>query len=73
MTVVEELIEHIKTLAEINDPLRNDIEANIQIWLIKEKKQIVDAYNADLYGGLSGQRKFNDGDDYYNDTFGDSV
>lgn len=43
MTVVQELIEYIKTHTNLNDPLRNDIEADIQIWLNKEKKQIVDA------------------------------
>jgi hypothetical protein len=35
-----------------------------------EKERIIKAYNEDLYGGLSGHRKFNDGEDYYNETYG---
>jgi hypothetical protein len=35
-----------------------------------EKDRIVKAYNEDLYGGLSGHRKFNDGEQYYNETYG---
>jgi hypothetical protein len=36
-----------------------------------EKERIIKAYNEDLHGGLSGHRKFNDGEDYYNKTYGD--
>jgi hypothetical protein len=35
-----------------------------------EKERIIKAYNQDLIGGLSGYRKFNDGEDYYNETYG---
>ncbi len=35
-----------------------------------EKERIIKAYNEDLHGGLSGHRKFNDGEDYYNKTYG---
>jgi hypothetical protein len=35
-----------------------------------EKERIIKAYNQDLMGGLSGYRKFNDGEDYYNETYG---
>jgi hypothetical protein len=35
-----------------------------------DKGIIIKAYNEDLYGGLSGQRKFNDGEDYYEQTYG---
>jgi hypothetical protein len=35
-----------------------------------EKEIIIKAYNQDLMGGLSGYRKFNDGEDYYNETYG---
>ena len=35
-----------------------------------EKEIIIKAYNQDLMGGLSGYRKFNDGEDYYNGTYG---
>ena len=34
-----------------------------------ERKQIEDAYNQDLYGGLEGGKKFNDGLDYFISTF----
>jgi len=43
------------------------------IWLEckeMEKERIIKAYNEDLYGGLSGHRKFNDGEDYYEQTYG---
>ena len=35
-----------------------------------EKERIIKAYNEDLHGGLSGHRKFNDGEDYYEQTYG---
>ena len=35
-----------------------------------EKEKIVKAYNQDLYGRLSGYRNFDDGEDYYNQTYG---
>jgi hypothetical protein len=35
-----------------------------------EKERIIKAYNQDLFGGLSGYRKFNDGEDYYKETYG---
>ena len=35
-----------------------------------EKERIIKTYNEDLYGGLSGYRKFNDGEQYYNETYG---
>ena len=34
-----------------------------------EKEQIIDAYNQDLYGGLNGSRKFDNGAQYYNDMY----
>ena len=34
-----------------------------------EKQQILDAYNQDLYGGLEGHTKYEDGEDYYNQTY----
>ena len=34
-----------------------------------ERKQIEEAYNQDLYGGLEGNKKFNDGSDYFTSTF----
>lgn len=36
-----------------------------------EREQIEEAYNQDLYGGLIGHQKFNDGADYYQQKYGD--
>jgi len=35
------------------------------------REQIEEAYNQDLYGGLIGHQKFNDGADYYQQKYGD--
>lgn len=35
-----------------------------------EKEQIIKSYNEDLYGGLSNHKKFDDGENYYNETYG---
>ncbi len=40
-----------------------------KVGLPKERKDIEDAYNQDLYGGLEGNKKFNDGSDYFTNTF----
>lgn len=37
----------------------------------KEKEQIVQAYDQDLYGGLSGYRKFTSGKEYYQEIYGE--
>jgi hypothetical protein len=68
MTVVEELIEYIKTHTSLNDPLRNDIDADIQIWLNKEKKQIIDAANNGCKSmcNIDAPR---DGETYYKERF----
>ena len=34
-----------------------------------EKKQIINAYGQDLYGGLNGHRKFENGNEYFLETF----
>ena len=34
-----------------------------------ERKQIINAYDQDLYGGLHGNRKFENGTEYYLETF----
>lgn len=36
----------------------------------KEEEQIVHAYDQDLYGGLSNYRKFTNGKEYYQETYG---
>lgn len=68
-TAVEWLVEQLNSKYGGNDFLIthiNEIEKAKEM----EKEQIQDAYNEDLYGGLSGYRKFDDGEDYYNETYG---
>lgn len=36
-----------------------------------EREQIEEAYNQDLYGGLSGDRKYENGSDYFTKTYND--
>jgi len=38
-------------------------------WLEKEQKQIINAYDQDLYGGINGYRKFENGAEYFTETF----
>ena len=33
------------------------------------EQQIIDSFNQDLYGGLNGNKKFDDGKQYFNQTF----
>jgi hypothetical protein len=74
LVVVQELKEesqandYLKGYREALKNVANDIDAQMMRF---ERQIIVDAYNAYLYGGLSGQKKFNDGDDYYNSIFGE--
>ena len=44
MTVVEQLFEEIRTWTSINDALRMQLEADIQIWLQKEQDQLNKAW-----------------------------
>ena len=44
MTVVEQLFEEIRTWTSINDALRMQLEADIQIWLQKEQEQLNKAW-----------------------------
>jgi hypothetical protein len=48
----------------------DEIQKLLEQHLETEKDRIIKAYNQDLNGGLSGYRKFNDGEDYYNGTYG---
>ena len=66
-TVMTEWIEWLQAY-EYELPLELQVKA--KELLEKEKKQIVKAYNEDLYGGLSGHRMFNDGDEYYQFIYG---
>ncbi len=47
----------------------SNIANNMQTLLPIEMEQIIAAYNQDLYGGMSGNRKFSDGADYFNGTY----
>jgi hypothetical protein len=49
----------------------DEIQKLLEQHLEMEKERIIKAYNQDLMGGLSGYRKFNDGEDYYNETYGE--
>ncbi len=72
-----EEVQNLKESAQKNEYLQgyrdalknvaNDIHAQMMRF---ERQIIVDAYNADLCGGFTGQKKFDDGDDYYNSIFG---
>lgn len=46
-----------------------EMRAKFDEWLEKEKEQIINAYDQDLYGGLHGVRKFDNGTDYFTETF----
>lgn len=62
----------IKKMSEKHKGFATYISANREIVKaarILNRQQLVGAYNEDLYGGMSGHRKFNDGDDYFNQTF----
>jgi hypothetical protein len=75
-TVLQELIEEFesikenkcKTLQEIIffDGVLAIIESK---YLEKEKNQIIASYNQDLYGGIEGNRKFEDGAEYFEEIF----
>lgn len=60
--------EYLQGYREALKNVANDIDAQMMRF---ERQIIVDAYNADSHGGLSGHKKFNDGDDYYNSTYGE--
>ncbi len=75
-TALQELIDELveikntkcKTLQEVVffDGVLAIIDAK---YIKKEKDQIVAAYDQDLYGGLAGERKFESGTEYYQETF----
>lgn len=75
-TALQELISELEYIKENNcknlqemvffDGVLAIIESK---YLEKEKVQIIQSYDQYLYGGISGVRKFEDGDDYYNETF----
>jgi len=79
--LINGLIDRKKNIIENADSMPNDmLEGGVMAFesaidlaeslLEMEKERIIKAYNEDLHGGLSGHRKFNDGEDYYNETYG---
>ncbi len=66
-TAVEWLVDkHFGGIENCTPDFRNHIEQAKEM----DKGIIIKAYNEDLYGGSSGHRKFNDGEDYYEQTYG---
>jgi len=61
VSAMQELIEYFRYFPEIVRKAKS--------LLPKEREQIVDAYNEDLYGGLEGRRQYNDGTDYFNSKY----
>lgn len=68
---VEFLLEKI-TLKKLDNEIylkptltKEDIEEVNKMF----EKQIIDSFNQDLYGGLNGNKKFDDGKQYFNQTF----
>lgn len=62
----------IKKMSEKHKGFATYVSANTDIVRaarVLNKQQLVAAYNQDLYGGLSGHKKFENGDDYFNQTF----
>ena len=75
-TVLQELIKEFETIKETKcktlqekiffDGILAIIESK---YLEKEKNQIIQAYDQDLYGGITGYRKFENGIEYFIETF----
>jgi len=47
----------------------NNCLAWVKEGMEEEKRGIENAYNQDLYGGLSGNQKFDNGEDYFNQIY----
>jgi bisphosphoglycerate-dependent phosphoglycerate mutase len=83
MTAVEWLKEKISDMTihktHLNDTISEwqegynvaleDVNKLFNKALEMEKQQIIDAFNEDLYGGLSSKMKFETGEQYYNETY----
>ena len=69
MTAVEWLYDKIKSHFEHDGDLFESFVTTTSIAKLKEREQIEEAYNQDLYGGLSGNKKYNNGSDYYTQTY----
>lgn len=75
-TVLRELMDEIEFIKNnqcksIQEMLFFDAVLSIieTSYIEKEKQQIINAYNEDLYGGLNGRRKFEDGNEYFQTNF----
>ena len=68
-TAVQVYISTLRNYKKINGSIDDAIVIAETLLLELEKRQIIESYNQDLYGGLNGGRKFNDGEEYYNETY----
>jgi len=72
-TALTELIDELNIIMEnIQENHQGGIRISIETakeYLAKEKKMVVDAFNQDLYGGLEGRMKYQDGEEYFTQTF----
>jgi hypothetical protein len=68
-TAVTWLIEQLNSNLDINHSWRT--KQYIDQAKAMEKEQIIDSYNQDLYGGLNGYKKFDNGEQYYTETYGE--
>lgn len=65
-TAVEWLIETMTNSAGMD---QQQIDKVFEQAKQLERQQIEDAYDEDLYGGLSGRQKFINGSDYFTQTY----
>ena len=65
-TAMQELQRRLFDVGTKQRPITVD---EMNSFIEKEKQQIIDAYDQDLYGGLSSNKKFENGKQYYNQTF----
>lgn len=50
----------------------DEIQEMLEKYIPIHRQEIEQAYDQDLYGGLNGHRKFQDGKEYYKETFEDA-
>jgi hypothetical protein len=67
MTAIEWLVKELEEHHVFHDIKNTNA---YQIAKEMEKQQIEGAYDQDLYGGLSKNRIFDNGKQYYNETYG---
>jgi hypothetical protein len=69
-TAVDWYWDKIKSHFEHDGDLLETATFTFAIAKQKEREQIEDAYDQDLYGGLSKNRIFDNGKQYYDETYG---